>query len=78
MIPHKSQQYMTVLVLSFSLHISRDEWVPSINSNSVKTALKGATDQLGHSLGCVINATAHVDPCKKWDIKDGFWRLDKL
>ena len=46
-----------------------------------KTAPKGAIDQLGHSLQHIIHAFAHANEndkvfMAKWDIEDGFWRLD--
>ena len=46
-----------------------------------KTAPSGAIDQIGHSLKRMIHAFAAADDnnkifMAKWDIKDGFWRLD--
>jgi hypothetical protein len=43
--------------------------------------VNGAIDQIGHSLSCIIHALASTADDKKvfmakWDIKDGFWRLD--
>jgi hypothetical protein len=52
-----------------------------VNSTTTKLAPKGSIDQLGHSLSRIIHAVAntkHDDHIfwAKWDIKDGFWRLD--
>jgi hypothetical protein len=46
-----------------------------------KTAPKGAIDQVGECLSCIIHAFAEADPTAKifmakWDMKDGFWRMD--
>jgi len=54
--------------------------LPSVNANTIKTAPKGAIDQLGHILTRIIHAFAETeDDAKifmaKWDIKDGFWRM---
>ena len=48
---------------------------------TVKMAPKGAIDQLGHSLSRIIHAFAETEDdarifMAKWDIKDGFWRMD--
>jgi hypothetical protein len=47
----------------------------------VKTAPKGAIDQLGHLLSRIIHSFAETEDdarifMAKWDIKDGFWRID--
>jgi hypothetical protein len=46
-----------------------------------KNAPKGAIDKIGDCLSQIINAFAETDDTAKifmakWDIKDGFWRLD--
>ena len=81
MIPHKSRKYRAILDLSFSLRLEDGTSVPSVNEASVKTAPRGAIDQMGHTLQRIIHAFAQADPdakifMAKWDIKDGFWRLD--
>lgn len=81
MVPHNSRPYRAILDLSFPVRLSPSEIVPSVNSTSTKTAPKGAIDQIGHVLPRIIHAFAAVeDEAKifmaKWDIKDGFWRLD--
>ena len=81
MIPHKSRKFRAILDLSFSLRLENGESIPAVNESSVKTAPKGAIDQLGFSLQRIIHAFAHTNPndkvfMAKWDIKDGFWRLD--
>ncbi len=52
-----------------------------VNATTVKTAPKGAINQLGHSLARIIHAFSKTkDDARifmaKWDIKDGFWRLN--
>jgi hypothetical protein len=46
-----------------------------------KTTPKEAIDQIGECLSRIIHAFAETDPTAKvfmvkWDIKDGFWRMD--
>jgi len=81
MVPHKSRKYRAILDLSFSLKLKDGGVIQSVNDASVKTAPKGAIDQLGQSLDRIIHAMAQADEddkvfMAKWDIKDGFWRLD--
>jgi len=52
-----------------------------VNDTTVKTALGGAIDQLGECLSRIIHAfVAAEEDAKiflaKWDIKDGFWRME--
>jgi hypothetical protein len=80
-IPHKSKQFRSILDLSFPLRLKRGGVLPSVNTATIKTAPKGAIDQLGHSLARIIHAFAETEDdarifMAKWDIKDGFWRLD--
>jgi len=80
-IPHKSKQFHSILDLSFNLQLKQGSIVPSVNSTTIKTAPKGTIDQLGHSLTRIIHAFAEAEEdariiMAKWDIKDGFWRLD--
>ena len=80
-IPHKSKQFCSILDLSFNLRLKQGGIVLSVNVTTIKTAPKGAIDQLGHALTCIIHAFAEAeeDACifmAKWDVKDGFWRLD--
>ena len=81
MIPHKSRLFRAILDLSFSLKLQDGGYIPSVNESSVKTAPKGAIDQMGHTLARIIHAMAQADEdakvfMAKWDIKDGFWRLN--
>ena len=81
MVPHKSRKWRAILDLSFRLRLRSGEVVPSVNENTEKTAPQGALDQLGHSLDRIIHAFAQAGPedkvfMAKWDVKDGFWRLD--
>ena len=78
---HKSKAFRSILDLSFSLKLTPHGRVPSVNENSKKTAPGGAIDQIGHVLIRLIRVFSEaLDGAKlfqaKWDIKDGFWRLD--
>lgn len=80
MIPHKSRMFRAILDLSFGIRLEDGAQVPSVNESSIKTAPRGAIDQLGQSLDRVIHAMAQAEQdakvfMAKWDIKDGFWRL---
>jgi hypothetical protein len=81
MVPHKSCPYRAILDLSYSIRLSPIDAIPSVNSTTIKTAPKGSISQIGHSLGRIIHAFAAASDdsvifMAKWDIKDGFWRLD--
>ena len=80
-IPHKSKAFWSILDLSISLKLEDDRCIPSVTKNTEKTAPGAACSQLGHSLQRVIHAFAQAnDDAKifgaKWDIQDGFWRMD--
>lgn len=80
-IPHKSKAFRSILDLSFSLRLQDGTKLPSVNDSTTKTAPAGAINQLGHALQRVIHAFAEATEddkifMAKWDIKDGFWRLD--
>ena len=79
-IPHKSKAYRSILDLSFRLRLADGGIIPSVNETTTKTAPEGAIDQIGHSLKRIIHAFADTEDdavifMAKWDIKDGFWRL---
>ena len=81
MIPHKSRSYRAILDLSFPVKLQDGTIVPSVNEATTKTAPRGAINQIGHSLQRIIHAFAATDDdskifMAKWDIKDGFWRLN--
>jgi hypothetical protein len=81
MIPHKSRGFRAILDLSFHLRLLTGEHVPSVNESTTLVAPRGAIDQLGHVLQRIIHAFAETEPVAaifmaKFDIKDGFWRLD--
>ena len=81
MVPHKSRPYRAILDLSFPVKLTPTSSLPSVNSNTTKTAPRAAIAQLGHSLSRIIHAFASASNDEKifmakWDIKDGFWRLD--
>ncbi len=80
-IPHKSKDFCSRLDLSFRLCLATGGVLASINDTTEKTAPAGATDKIGECLSRVIHAFAEADDgakilMAKWDIKDGFWRLD--
>jgi len=55
--------------------------IPAVNDTTTKTAPQGACDQIGHALKRLIHAFAEAGEDEKvfmakWDIKDGFWRLN--
>ncbi len=67
--------------LSFRLRLKSGGVRASVNNTTEKTALAGAIDQIGKCLSHVIHAFAEADDdakifMEKWDIKDGFWRMD--
>ena len=52
-----------------------------MNDTTEKTAPAGAIDQIGECLSRIIHVFAEADDnakifMEKWDIKDGFWRMD--
>lgn len=80
MIPHKSRGFRAILDLSFNIRL-HGRPVPSVNESTIKTAPSGALDQMGHALSRIIHAFTEAPAdakifLAKWDIKDGFWRLD--
>jgi hypothetical protein len=80
-IPHKSKTFRSILDLSFRLGLKNGGFLESVNKATVKLAPKGALDQLGHALSRIIHAFAEAPEdakvfMAKWDIKDGFWRID--
>jgi len=69
------------LDLSFRLRLKNGGIVAAVNDTTIKSAPKGVIDQLGECLTRIIHAFAEAsDDAKifmaKWDIKDGFWRMD--
>ena len=80
-IPHNSKPYRSILDLSFRLRLVEGGHIPSVNDTTLKTAPMGAIDQIGHALKRLIYAFAETGVGEKvfmakWDIKDGFWRMD--
>ena len=80
-IPQKSKASRSIMDLSFSSKLTPHGHVPSLNKNSEKTAPGGAIDQIGHVLLRLIHVFSEAPDCTnifqaKWDIKDGFGRLD--
>ena len=81
MIPHKSRKYSAILDLLFRLRLKNGSIVLSVNEATTLEAPAGAIDQMGHALQHIIHAFAEADEdakifMAKWDIKDGFWRMD--
>ena len=79
-IPHKSKASRSILDLSFRLRLQDGGVLHAVNDTSTKTAPKGSIDQIGHSLKRIIHAFAEASDddkifMAKWDVKDGFWRL---
>ena len=79
-IPHKSKAFRSILDLSFRLRLTDGGVVMAVNDTSTKTAPQGSIDQIGHALKRIIHAFAEAGEDEKifmakWDIKDGFWRL---
>ncbi len=77
---HKLKDFQSILDLSFRLHLANGGVRAAVN-DTTKTTPKGAIDQIGECLSRIINAFAEMDPTAKvfmakWDIKDGFWRMD--
>jgi hypothetical protein len=80
-IPHKSKDFRSILDLSFRHRIKNGGVLASFNDTTEKTAPAGAIDQIGECLSRIIHAFAKTDEdakifMAKWDIKDGFWRMD--
>ena len=78
---HKSKAFRSILDLSFRLRLKNGGVLAAVNDTTVKTAPQGAIDQLGECLTRIIHAFAEADDdakifMAKWDIKDGFWRMD--
>jgi hypothetical protein len=65
----------------FKLRLTSRKVIASVNDTAEKWATRGAIDQLGHLLKCIIHSFAEADDdakilITKWDIKDGFWQLN--
>ena len=80
-IPHKSKAFRSILDLSFRLRLKNGGILAAVNDMTIKSAPKGVIDQLGECLTRIIHAFVEAsDDAKrfmaKWDIKDGFWRMD--
>ena len=65
----------------FRLRLHSGGILASVNDSTVKLAPQGALDQSGHALSRIVHAFAKAEDdvkifMAKWDIKDGFWRMD--
>ena len=75
--PHKSKAFRSILDLTFRLCLRNGGFLDLVNDSTIKMALQGALDQLGHALSGIIHAFAKANDndkifMAKWDIKDGF------
>jgi hypothetical protein len=80
-IPHKSKAFRLILDLSFRLRLKNGGVLAAVNYTTVKSAPKGAIDQIGECLSQIVHAFAEASEdakifMAKWDITDGFWRMD--
>jgi hypothetical protein len=80
-IPHKLRAYRLILDQSFALCLEDRGIIKSVNNTMEKWAPRGAVNQLGHFLKWIIHAFVEVEDyavilMAKWDIQDGFWRLN--
>ncbi len=78
---HKSKDFQSILDLLFWLRLRNGGFLDSVNDTTIKLAPKRALNQLGPALSRIIHAFAEADDnakifMAKWDIKDGFWRMD--
>ena len=67
--------------LSFRLQLKNGGVLAAVNDTKIKSAPKGTINQLGECLTRIIHAFAKTNKdakifMAKWDIKDGFWRMD--
>jgi hypothetical protein len=80
-IPHKSKAFCSILDLSFCLCLANSGVRSAVNNTTKITAPAEAINQIGKCLAHIIHAFAEADKdakifMAKWDIKDGFWRMD--
>ncbi len=80
-IPHKLKDFCSILDLSFRLCLANGGVRTSVNDTTEKMAPAGAIDKIGKCLSRVIHTFTEADDgakifMAKWDIKDGFWRMD--
>jgi hypothetical protein len=80
-IPHKSKDFRSILDQSFRLRLKNGGVLASVNNTTEKMAPASAINQIGECLSWIIHAFAKTDEdpkifMAKWDIKDGFWRMD--
>jgi hypothetical protein len=66
-IPHKSNDFCSILDLSFRLCFATGRVLASINDTTEKTAPAGTIDQIGECLSRVIHAFAEADDGAKND-----------
>ncbi len=82
-IPHKSKDFQSILNLYFQLRLKNGGFLNSVNETTIKSALKGALDQLGFSgMPSAVSSThswrqmmMQKNFMAKWDIRtaSGAW-----
>jgi hypothetical protein len=79
-VPHKSKPFCAILDLLWVLKLTNGGILQSVNDSTTLSAPAGVIDQMGHSLERIIHAFAEAGEddkafMAKYDIKDGFWRM---
>ena len=59
-IPHKSKAFRSILDLSFRLRLMTGGMLEAVNNTTVKSAPKGAIDQIGECLSRIVHAFAEA------------------
>ena len=73
-IPHKSKAFRSILDLSFRLRLKNGGVLAAVNDTTVKSAPKGAIDQIGEFLSRIVHAFAEASKdaklfMAKWVLK---------
>ena len=79
--PHKPKSFRSILDLQFSFRLTPQGNPPSVNGKSEKMYPGSEIDKIGNVILHLIHNFSEAPECdkifqEKWDIKDGFWRLD--
>ena len=80
-INQKSKAFRSIMDLSFLLKRVPQGCIPSVNEKNENTDPGGVIDHIEHELLLLIHKFSDAPEGanifqEKWDIKDGFWRLD--
>ena len=65
-IPHKSKAFQLILDLSFCLRLKNGGVLAAVNDTTVKSAPKGAIDQIGECLSRIVHAFAEASEDAKY------------